>query len=393
MNITVHPGDAQRRAGEALIVNLFEGVRPGGATGVVDQALGGLISAAIDSGDFTGKPREILLLYTGGRLPTRRVLVVGLGKPQDLRLEGVRQAAGVAAHKLQSLGVHEASTILHGAGAGGLDVAEAAQALAEGSALGCYRFEHYRTEKSGKELRRLAVVERDRARLAAARRGVRDGMIIAAATAMARDLINHPGNTATPAYLASCARRLARTHGLRCRVLDEPAMRRLGMGGLLAVTRGSGEGARFIVLEHATAGRGRRDRPPLVFVGKGVTFDSGGISLKDPDGMENMKGDMSGGAAVLGALQAVAALRLAQPVVGLIPATENLPDGKAYRPGDVLTTMAGRTIEIISTDAEGRLILADALTYAAPGTGRPRSSTWPPSPGPAWSPWATTPAA
>ena len=361
MNITVQQGEIQNRRDPALVVNLFEGAKPGGATGALDSALDGLITAAIASGDFTGKRNETLLLYTADRIRAERVLIVGLGKSKEFSLEFARQAAGTAARKLQNLGIGQASTVLHGAGAGGLDVGDAAQALSEASALACYRFDEYRSAAAKKKLlRKLTVVEFDRARLPAVRTGLKTGLHIADATAVARDLVNHPGNTATPTYLARTSRAVARKFGLQCRVMDEAGMKRLGMGAILGVTAGSAEPARFIILEHNKKGRGK----PIVFVGKGVTFDSGGVSIKSSGGMEDMKYDMSGAAAVIGAMQAVAALKLPTRVVGLIPATENLLDAKAYKPGDVLVTMAGKTIEVINTDAEGRLILADALAYA-----------------------------
>ena len=362
MNITVQHGEIQKRSDEAIIVNLFEGTKPGGATAALDEAVDGLISAAIASGDFSGKRKQALLLYTGKHLDASRILVVGLGKKDDFDLEAARQAAGTAARKLQNLGVRRASTVLHGTGAGGLDVAAAAQALAEASAMACYRFEQYRSKKKAVELQRLTVVEFDRRRVTAARRGVRTGLQIAAATCLARDLVNHPGNKATPTYLARVARQIARKgEKMRCQVIDEAGMKRLGMGALLAVAQGTAEPARFIVLEYNRMARGR----PLVFVGKGVTFDSGGISIKSSGGMEDMKFDMSGAAAVLGAMQAISALKLPVYAVGLVPTTENLLDGKSYKPGDILKTLSGKTIEIVNTDAEGRLILADALAYAS----------------------------
>ena len=363
IDITVQQGEIQKRSGEAIVVNLFEGMRPGGATAAVDGAAGGLISAAVDSGDFTGKRNQTLLLYPGKEMEASRILVVGLGRKEEFSLEVTRQAAGTAARKLQNLGVRQASTILHGSGAGGLDVADAAEAVAEASAMACYRFDDYKTGgKNKKGLRRLTVVERDRRSIPAVRRAVRCGLHIAGATCLARDLINQPGNTATPTYLARTARRIAREgEGLRCQVLDEAGMKRLGMGALLAVSRGSVEPARFIVLEYNK----KAGHNPLVFVGKGVTFDSGGISIKSGVGMDDMKCDMSGAAAVLGAMQAISSLKLPLYAVGLVPATENLLDGKAYKPGDILETLSGKTIEILNTDAEGRLILADALTYAA----------------------------
>ena len=368
MNITVRQGEIQKTETEALVVNLFQGARPGGATAAVDAELGGLIGRVVDSGDFTGEKNRTLLLYPdAGGLPARRVLLVGLGRQNEFDLETARQAAGTAARRLQELGVEKAATVLHGAGAGGLEAEEAAQAVAEASILACYRFDEHKSRKEGKVLRQLTVVEFDGARLAAVRRGLRMGRSIAEGTCLARDLVNHPGNTATPAFLASRARSLARRHeGLRCRVLDEAAMRREGMGAILGVSAGSAEPAKLIVLEHGLSPRrrGARRKKPLVFVGKGVTFDSGGISIKPGSGMGDMKMDMSGAAAVIGAMQVVAEAGLARPVVGIVPATENLLDGKAYKPGDVLTTMAGKTIEIDNTDAEGRLILADALTYA-----------------------------
>ncbi len=361
MNITVQQGEIQKKADEAIIVNLFENARPGGATKAVDQALDGLIQETLDCGDFKGKKNETLLLYTQSRIPARRVLVVGLGKQEDFTLDGARQAAGTAARKLQSLGVKRAATILHGTGAGNLPVEDVAQAVAEASALSCYQFKHYHTGGSkAKQLKKLTILEFDKTKISLARRGTRTGLHIAEATCLARDLANHPGNAVTPSHLARTARKLAREHGLKCQVIDEAGMKRLGMGALLGVSQGSAEPARFIVLEHNKKAGGR----PLVFVGKGVTFDSGGISIKSAASMDDMKFDMCGAAAVLGAMQAVAALDLPHYIVGLVAATENLLDGHSYKPGDILKTLSGKTIEVLNTDAEGRLILADALSYA-----------------------------
>lgn len=371
MKITVRQGEIQKTRDEALVVNLFvsagSNTRLGGATAAVDKAMGGAIRRLINSGDFKGEKNRTVVLYPEGRFASKRVLLVGLGKPADFDLEAARQAAGTAARKLQSLGVTSAATVVHGAGAGGLDVAEAAQALVEGSVLACYRFDEYRSGKRAPLLQRLTVIEADKRRLTGLRRGVRAGTQIADGVCLARDLCNHPGNTATPSYLATRARAIARRTGLRCRVLDEAAMRKLGMGALLGVSAGSAEPAKFIILEHGKISgqvRGKGKRRPLVFVGKGVTFDSGGISIKSAGSMGDMKFDMSGAAAVLGAMQAVAELGVTQPVVGIVPATENLLDGKSFKPGDVLKTMLGKTIEIDNTDAEGRLILSDALAYA-----------------------------
>ena len=361
MNITVQQGEIQKREDEAVIVNLFEGTQPTGATKAVDDALGGLISSAIDSGDFKGKKDETLLLYSGGRIAARRILVVGLGKQKDFNIEAVRQASGAAARALQGK-VTSVSSVIHGTGAGGLQVDAAAQAVAEATALACYRFDHYRSSKrKANRIGKLTVVETDESKLTAARRGIRTGATIAAAVCTARDLANHPGSQATPAYLARTARRIARANGMTCTVIDEAGMKKLGMGAILAVSQGSSEPARFVILEHNKKAGGR----PLVLVGKGITFDSGGLSIKSGSGMEEMKFDMCGAAAVIGAMQAISTLKLNHYVVGLIACSENLLDGRSFKPGDVLTALNGKTIEIKNTDAEGRLVLADALSYAA----------------------------
>ncbi len=362
MNIAVEQGEVQKKADAAVIVNLFEGVRPAGATGAADKTLGGQIRTAIGHGDFAGKRNELLLLYGGKGVAAKRVLVVGLGPRKSFNLEVVREAAGTAARRLQKMGLRSASTILHGAGAGKLKAEQVAEAIAEASILACYRFDAFKTkEKSKPILKKLTIVEFDRRLVTSVRRGARMGRKIAEATCVARDLANLPGNTATPTYLARTARSIARRHGLSCQVLDETRMRRLGMGALLAVSQGSAEKAQFIVLEHNKRAAGK----PLVFVGKGVTFDSGGVSIKPGGGMEDMKFDMCGAAAVIGAMQAVGALKLPGRVIGIVPATENLLDGESFKPGDIVTTLSGKTIEIQNTDAEGRLILADALAYAA----------------------------
>ena len=359
MDIKVIQGAIQKQDADVLVVNLFAGARPGGATGAVDQALGDQISAAIDLGDFEGKAGQTLLLYTHGQIPAPRVLVVGLGEQEGFDLERARRAAGTAIGTLGCLGAKSAATILHGTGAGNLPVEPAAQAVAEASLLAAYRFDEYRSRPRSQSLAKLHIVEFDSTKLREARRGVRRGRALAEATCLARDLVNHPGGEVTPAYLARTARRLAKTHDLRCRVFSAKGLAELGMGALVAVGQGSANKPRFIVLEH-----GPRQGKPLVFVGKGITFASGGLSLKTVEGIRTMKTDMSGAAAVLGAMQAVAALGLKRRVVGLIAAAENMPSSTAFRPDDVLRTLAGKTIEIVSTDAEGRLVLADALAYA-----------------------------
>ncbi len=364
MQVHVKQGFIQEADDEAIVVNLFEGVKqPGGATGAVDRATRGLISEVIGAGDFKGKLNEVLILYPRGGVAAKRVLLVGLGKPEEFDLDKARQAAGAVAKRARDLGLKTFTTIVHGAGVGGLDPATAAQATVEGSILALYRFKGPKELKpeEAHEVEVLTVLEADAKKLPAVEAGARAAQVIAEAVYLTRDLQNWPANYATPTFLAETARRVAAETGMRCQVLEREDMEELGMGALLGVARGSQEPPKFIILEHKP---NADDLPTVVLVGKGITFDSGGISIKPSKGMEEMKFDMSGGAAVIGAMQAVARLDLPLHVVGLVPATENLPSGTAQKPGDVVRTLNGKTIEVVNTDAEGRLILADALAYA-----------------------------
>jgi leucyl aminopeptidase len=364
MQIHVEQGAIQHVTSELIVVNLFQGVTtPGGATGAVDQALGGQISALIAAGDFQGKAEQTALLYSSGAIPAKRVLVIGLGEQAEFGLDILRRVAASAARTARKLHVVRYHSIVHGAGVGGLDPAQAAQAIVEGTLLGGYAFTDLKTDLNGMDpvLEALTLVSFTADTLSAVQQGAATGQIIAEAACLARDLVNKPGNYLTPTMLVEVAEEVATQRGLSCEVLEEADMADLGMGALLGVAQGSNEPAKFIILEHNA---GHADLDTYVIVGKGITFDSGGISIKPSEGMEAMKDDMAGAAATLGILSVVAALNLPLHVVGLLPATENLPDGRAYKPGDVLKSMSGLTIEVISTDAEGRLILADALNYA-----------------------------
>jgi leucyl aminopeptidase len=364
VEIKIKTGEIQKENGELIVVNLFEGVTtPGGATGAVDQVLGGRIGRLIADGDFKGKAQETALLYTDNALPAKRVLVVGLGKKEKFDLEAIRVAAATAAKRVRDLRVPNFSTIVHGGGRGGIDLAAAVQAVVEGTELALYEFKELKTEPEDdpKSVHEMTFVVFDESKRPEVEAAVTTARKIVAGVSLARDLVNRPANYATPTLLAQQAQDIADTFGATCQVLEEADMEALGMGSLLGVARGTDEPAKFIVLEHNAR---RQDLETIVLVGKGITFDSGGISIKNRDGMEAMKGDMAGGAAVLGAMHAVAALDLPLHVVGLVPTTENLPSGKAYKPGDVVRAMNGKTIEVISTDAEGRMILADALVYA-----------------------------
>ncbi len=365
IDIRVVAGEIQSTEDELIVVNLFEGASAlGGATAAVDQALGGVIAEALAGGDLRGKKGEVMLFYPRGALPARRVLVVGLGPEDRLGLDVVRDLAAVASRQARELGVGSFSSIVHGAGAGGLPAEAAAQAVAEGTLLGLYRYRELKSEQPDRaDPERFTLVEHNPDQVAAVEAGALVGQIVAEATCLARDLVNQPANYATPEMLADTALDIAgEFESMRCQVLTEEDADELGMGAFLGVAQGTDEPAAFIVMEHNP---GREELDTIVLVGKAITFDSGGISLKPVDSMDRMRGDMAGGAAVLATLLAVAELDLPLHVVGLIPATENLPGGRAYKPGDVLRAMNGKTIEIISTDAEGRLVLADALCYAA----------------------------
>lgn len=366
MKVELRAQDLLSYKGDALIVNLFEGVgQPGGAAGAVDHALGGSISAAIRRQEFKGKLHERLLLHTVGQLPVSRVLVIGLGKQEEFTLDRARSASAEAMRHLRAVGVQRVASIVHGAGIGGLEASQAACAVTEGALLGLYRFDKYKKpeENGQKVIQRLTLLERDRAKIRATEEGIHRGRILAEAVSFARDLVNEPANTLTPSELATRAKRMASGLGLTIKILERADMKKLGMGALLGVAQGSQEPPKLIEVSYKGR-KGKGTGPRLGLVGKGVTFDSGGISIKPSEGMEAMKGDMAGGAAVLAAIKGIAELKLPVDVTAIVPATENLPSGTAQRPGDIVKAMNGKTIEIINTDAEGRLILADALCYA-----------------------------
>ncbi len=360
MEIRVLQGSITEVTSDVVVVNLFEGVAsPGGATGAVDSALGGAISDLIGSGEIKGKLNETTLIHTFGKIAAKRVLVMGLGKPEEFDLDRVRQVSGTAARFLRKKGVRKATTIVHGAGIGGLAVQDAAQAVAEGCIIADYDPDFYKSDRESPMLETITIVERDADKVTLIQAGVRIGVILGNATNDARTLGNEPANNMTPSILAERAREVAERFGLEFEVHDENWMRDQGMGALLAVAAGSAQSPRLMVMKYRAEGATKT----LGLVGKGITFDSGGISIKPSDGMQDMKFDMSGASAVIQALRAIAELRPKINVIGVVPATENMPSGSAYKPGDIVRTKAGKTIEIITTDAEGRLILADALTY------------------------------
>ncbi|HLH23846.1 MAG TPA: leucyl aminopeptidase [Chloroflexota bacterium] len=366
MDVQVAQGSVVEVATPLLVVNLFEDADAlGGATAAVDAALGGLLTRLRESGELRGKPGEVVVVHNPGTqaLRAERVAVVGLGALDAFTPERARRAAAVAARKARDLRVSSYATVLHGAGAGGLEPQGAAEALAEGSLLALYAYDRFQHERvaGGHEVERATVVERDPARLDAIRAGVAAGTAMAEATMTARDLAQGPANVVTATFLAQQAQSVAERMGFDCQVFGLDQIREMRMNGLLAVNQGSANPPSFVVMRYTAPAAEKT----LAVVGKGITFDSGGISIKPAENMHHMRHDKSGAAAVVGFMQAAAALQLPVNVLGIFAATDNMPSGSAYRPGDVIQPRGGTTVEIINTDAEGRVILSDALCYAA----------------------------
>jgi leucyl aminopeptidase len=352
---------------DCLVVGVFEEGTLSDEAAAVDSACGGRLKTLLGRGDFTGKPAETLLLTDLPGITATRVLLTGLGAKKSFSRKAWRKAWTAAVAALSRTGIASVALALERPEAKELDDYYFGRAAAEIAAASLYRINDLKSGKKPKvaPLERVLAGPVPRSAAAKVSRGLAHGAAIAEACAVQRDLANLPGNVCTPIFLAEEARALAKRYrSLRVRVLDEPAIRREKMGCLLAVSRGSAEPPRFIVIEHTGTGKAGRSTQPVVLVGKGVTFDTGGISLKDPGAMDEMKFDMSGAAAVIASLTLAAALDLPLRVVGLVAAVENMPDGKAVKPGDIATSASGQTVEILNTDAEGRLILCDALHYA-----------------------------
>jgi leucyl aminopeptidase len=323
-----------------------------------DEPLPPPIADLLEDGDFAGRVKQTQLLYPRGALPTRRVLLVGIGKRAHASLDRLREAGALAAQRALDLKLDRFAADLPAADS--LAPAAVAQALAEGALLGSYRFQQYKTDVSPEDQQGLAGLAFGVADDAAAA-GATAGAAIARGQMLARTLANTPSNDLPPAKLADAAVAVAEQFGMRTTVLGMAELQEQGFGGIVGVGKGSANEPRFVAVEH---GQKQAGTPTICLVGKGITFDTGGISIKPADGMENMKMDMGGAAAVIGALHAVGELKLNLHVVGLIAAAENMPSATAYKPGDILKTLSGKTIEVLNTDAEGRIVLADALHYA-----------------------------
>ncbi len=335
-----------------------DAVLAGGPARAIDALLDGGLAALVAERELTGKRGQVGVVHTLGRAPMTRVLVAGLGDAAAIDLERVRNATATAARRARALAEGALDVAIAGAPLDALDETDVAQAVAEGLVLGLYRFDrHLHPEEAPKSISGARVLGADAAAVA---EGVRRGVILGEATNLARDLANEPSNLLTPTEMAARAQALARDTGLEFEVLEESDAAALGMGSFLGVAKGSHQPAKLIVLRH----RGGGGEPGLALIGKGITFDTGGISLKPSASMVTMKQDMSGGAAVIAATGALARLGAPINVTAIVPATENMPGGSAIKPSDVLTAMNGKTIEVLNTDAEGRLVLADALCYA-----------------------------
>ena len=347
---------------DCLVLGVFEEAELSGEAHSVDTASGGALKRLLERGDFAGRAGDTLLIGDLPGLKATRVLLTGLGPKKNLQRKSWRKAWAAAAAALSRTRIGSCAVAIDRPDAKQLDDYYFGRAVAELAGAALYRINDLKTGKKSPPPVLTRVLAGPVRTAEAAERGLAHGAAIAAAADVQRDLANLPANVCTPRYLAAQAQaRARRAASLRVRVLDEAAIRREKMGCLLAVAQGSRQPPRFIVLEYRGT---RRAQPPIVLVGKGVTFDSGGISLKDPPGMDEMKFDMSGAAAVIAALTLASQLRLPLHVVGLIAAVENMPGGKAVKPGDIATSASGQTVEILNTDAEGRLILSDALHYA-----------------------------
>lgn len=336
---------------------------PRGVASQLDTRLDGLLNDYVQSGDFSGALNTIAMVRTRGQIQAPRLLLVGLGKAEKFTRDHLCQASATAATTAQKLGATSLALVLPALEMSPEDVG---QACTEGALLGLYTLKKYKTvaeqeEDAKGKLQEVVLLATTPALQKAMDTGKERGTILAESVSLARDLANSPGNEVTPTYLAHTAQTIAQQYGLGCRILEKKDMESLQMGCLLGVSQGSAQPPALIILEHAPHGTAEQ---PVVLIGKGLTFDSGGISIKPAANMEDMKMDMSGGATVLGTMQALARLQYPHRVIGLVPASENLPSSTAVKPGDILRSFAGKTVEVINTDAEGRLVLADALAYA-----------------------------
>ncbi len=364
MQVDVKVGRVEGEVTQVLVLTHCEGEGLSKQdAAALNKLLGGSLSEILESKEFEGKSGEALLYHTHGKLPAKRLLFVGLGKKKDLTLDGLRQAMGYAVKRVRQTKTGAYTVAFPAVIPKGQSPVEVAQAMTEGAILGSYQFNDYRSDNSsGRDVTGMTLLAPQQNQVRSLSEGVRRGKATAEATWLVRDLCNHPSNVVTPTRVANEAKIIAKQEGLSLKILEQKEMEQLGMGALLGVARGSQEPPKFIILEYN--GSKKKDERPVVLVGKTITFDTGGISLKPAENMEHMKADMTGGAEVLASIRAAARLKLPLRLISILPVAENMPGGRAMKPGDIVRTLSGKTVEVQNTDAEGRLILADALAYA-----------------------------
>ncbi|MSP87143.1 MAG: leucyl aminopeptidase [Methylotenera sp.] len=366
MEFSIKNGNAAKELSDCVIVGIYESQKLSDAAQVVDDASKGFIAKIIKRGDMDGKLEATLMLHHVPGMACERVLLVGLGKEADFAEKQYCKAVRATVKAVANSGASDVITFLASLPVKTLTTRRKVAYLTEATLDATYKFEAIKRKKqegkagAKKGITTLIVNVATASEVKEAEAGLAEGQALAAGVALAKDLGNLPPNVCTPSYLAEQAVALAKTYGFKVEVLERDALQKLGMGSFLGVSQGSAEPPKFIIMQHL---KGAKDQKPVVLVGKGITFDTGGISLKPGSEMDEMKYDMCGAASVLGTFKAIAAMALPLNVIGVIPTCENMPDGRAVRPGDVLTSMSGLTIEVLNTDAEGRLILCDALTY------------------------------
>lgn len=362
MEFSIKSTQAEKQRNDCVVVGVYEPKKLTAAATAIDQASNGYLAGILKRGDMKGKLGSTLMLYNVPGTACQRVLLVGLGKERELRDKQYRQAVRAAAKAVVGSDVGTLSTFLADVTVSKRDVAWRVAQLVEVTSDAAYRFDHMKSKPADPYvLSSLTINVPQKADTAQGEAGLRQGLALAAGMQLAKDLGNMPPNVCTPTYLAEEAGRLSRDYGFQLEVLEREDMEKLKMGALLGVARGSRQPPKLIVLQH---NKGPKGQKPIVLVGKGITFDAGGISIKPSADMDEMKYDMCGAASVLGTFKTLGELDLPINAVAIIPTCENLPDGNAVKPGDVLTSMSGQTIEVLNTDAEGRLILCDAITYS-----------------------------
>jgi leucyl aminopeptidase len=366
MEFSIKTGGLEKQRSDCLILGVYESGQLSTVACEADKATQGFLSQIVKSGDMDGKLGSTLLLQAVAGLSANRVLLVGLGKEKEFSEKQYCQAAKASIKALTNGGTQDVLTTLATLPLNAQSVRRKSALLAEATIDVTYRFDAIKQKKdeakkvSKKGISSVLLWFANAEDEKHAKAGLADGQAIGAGVSLAKDLGNLPPNVCTPTYLADEALALGKTYGFKVKVLDRDELKKLGMGSFLAVSQGSEEPPKFIVMQHL---KGKKDAKPVVLVGKGITFDTGGISLKPGGDMDEMKYDMCGAASVLGTFKTIAEMGLPLNVIGVIATCENMPDGRATRPGDVLTSMSGLTIEVLNTDAEGRLILCDALTY------------------------------